>query len=153
MNIFLRVAGFGLVSLLVSGMPALAEDGKALIDTCNACHNADLIPPKAPPFWSVQRRYQKQFPSKNDFVNRIVAFARSPSKDHALLPRAVGKMGLMPPMSLPADDLRKIGEYLWVAEFPPPCAHWQFGAKSAKKAGDIQHAHQDQMKLSRFCGN
>lgn len=153
MNIVLRAVGLGLIGLVFSGMPALAEDGKVLIDMCNACHNADLIPPKAPPFWGVQRRYQKQFPSKNDFVNRIVAFARSPSRDHALLPRAVEKMGLMPPMPLSADDLYKIGEYLWVAEFPPPCTHWQFGAESAQKAGDTQHAHQDQMKLSRFCGN
>ena len=128
-----------------------ADAGKEQFAVCNACHNPALEPPLAPPMWGIQRRYKMLAESKDQFIDLVAAFAAAPSQEKAIFTQAVENLGLMPPVALPDEQLRGIAAYIWEEQFAPPCAHWQYGAARAEKAGDIAHAQKDRRMMERFC--
>ncbi len=148
-------------SLLLTGILAIsfnshalspeAEEGKALYPSCHVCHNQEMDPPLGPPMWGVQRRYRNGTLDDEDFVERMVAFVKTPSLETAIHDEAVAQLGLMPPLPLPDEMLRKIAHYILEEQFPPPCAHWTIAVKQAEARGDKEHARKDQMMLKRFC--
>jgi hypothetical protein len=129
-----------------------AQEGEKHYASCNSCHNPELTPPLAPPMWGVQRRYTRQTTDKSDFINSIVTFSQSPTANKAIFKHAVEKLGLMPAISLPEQDLRNIATYIFEAQFPPPCTHWQYGVEASMKSGDLEHAEKDRRMLKKFCG-
>jgi len=127
-------------------------EGKEKFPVCNACHNPELNPPLAPPMWGVQRRYKRTAHDKAHFVDLVAGFAIAPAPEKAVFVGAVKKLGLMPAIPLPEDDLKKIAAYIWEEQFSPPCMHWKFGAAQAEEEGDVAHAEKDRRMLKRFCG-
>ncbi len=101
-----------------------AEKGKTAIAACMSCHNAELIPQLAPPFYGVQNKYKKVYENKQDFIKSINAWAKKPTQEKALMQRPIKILGLMPPMPLPDDMLNNIGAYIYEENFGPPCKHW-----------------------------
>jgi len=130
-----------------------AKEGKELYAACSVCHDQAMDPPKGPPMWGVQRRYKRHSIDDEAFVNNIVAFVKAPSLKIAIHDEAVKNLGLMPPMPLPDDMLRKIAAYILEEEFPPPCDHWKLAIMRAEEKGDVEHAQKDRKMYKRFCNN
>lgn len=150
----LKQVAFVLLALFPGAIFALSDDassGKLLYKTCHACHDPDFDPPKAPPMFSVQQRYKKMTPDKDAFIDRIVSFTTNPQRGDAVMQHAVETVGLMPAMSIPEADLRKIAAYIYENQFDYPCAHWRAGMKRANAEGDMVHYEQDKKKLELFC--
>ena len=128
-----------------------AIEGKSLYPTCHVCHNQAMDPPLGPPMWGVQRRYKNNTIDDEDFVESMVNFVKKPTLENAIHDMAVEQMGLMPPLPLPDELLKKIATYIQEEKFPPPCAHWAIAVKRATERGDLEHAKKDQGMLNRFC--
>jgi len=128
-----------------------ATEGKSFYPACHVCHNQEMDPPLGPPMWGVQRRYKRNSLDNEDFIKSMSDFVKSPTIETAIHDQALEQLGLMPPMPLPDEMLRKISTYILEEHFPPPCAHWQIAVDRAEKKGDIEHTKQDQRQLNRFC--
>lgn len=129
-----------------------AASGQASIGVCLSCHNQELDPPLAPPLFGVQKRYKMMFPEKVDFVANMVAFVKNPRLDKAIMRRPVNKLGLMPAMDLPEDQLSDIANYIYEASFEYPCRHWEIAVKNATAKGQVDpHILKDKQLLSRYC--
>ncbi len=150
---FLASVLASLIAMPVLALSPEAEKGKAEFAACNACHNATLNPPLAPPIWGVQRRYKMQAVDRDGFIDQLAGFVAAPSADSALFTQAVTRFGLMPALALPDETLRNIAAYIWEESFEPPCEHWKAGAEIAMREGDQAHAAKDLKMLKRFCGN
>lgn len=135
----------------VFAMSPEAEEGKALYQVCHACHNPELNPALGPPMWGVTRRYKRASTDRNDFINRIVSFVKKPDASRAVMTNAVKNMGLMPPLEMPDDQLRKIAAYLDEEKFGPPCTHWKHAIEKGTLAGDSDHVKKDMRQFQRFC--
>jgi len=149
-----QLALFLIATLFSTSSMALspeATEGKALYPTCHVCHNQAMDPPLGPPMWGVQRRYKNNTIDDEDFVQSMVDFVKNPSLETAKHDMAVEQMGLMPPLPLPDDLLKKIATYILEERYPPPCEHWAIAVKRAKEKGDLAHAKKDQRMLDRFC--
>jgi len=114
-----------------------AEKGKTAISACLACHNAELSPALAPPFYGVQNRYKRNYSDKQGFINAISDWAKNPSEDKALMKRPIQKLGLMPAMPLPDEMLAQIGSYLYEETFEPPCTHWANELKNSSSSTSL----------------
>ncbi len=108
-----------------------AEKGKTAISACLACHNAELTPSLAPPFYGVQNRYKRNYEDKQSFITAISDWAKNPTQEKALMKRPLKKLGLMPAMPLPDEMLAQIGAYLYEETFEPPCTHWANDLKNS----------------------
>jgi len=128
-----------------------AAEGKLLYPACHVCHNQAMDPPLGPPMWGVQRRYKNSTLDDQDFVKSMSEFVKAPTLKNAIHDKAVEQLGLMPPMPLPDDMLKKIATYILEEQFPPPCEHWRIAIKRAEKKGDPAHAKRDRKQLKRFC--
>ena len=108
-----------------------AKKGKVAIAACMSCHNAELNPALAPPFYGVQNKYKQVFEDKQIFIQAINEWAKKPTLEKAIMNRPVKILGLMPPMPLPDDMLNNIGAYLYEEDFAPPCEHWANDLKNS----------------------
>jgi len=139
-----------------AGLSADAQAGHRLYAVCHSCHDPNLEPPQGPPMFGVQRRYKRATGGKQAFVDRMVTFVETPTKETAVMTPAVERLGLMPPLPLGKEPLRQLATYIFEAEFAPPCAHWKFAlerdAKAAAEAGEPdQHMRQDRKMYDKFC--
>ena len=126
--------------------------GKEAYQTCHACHNPALDPPLAPPMFGVQRRYGMAYPDKQEFIRRVAAFVKQPAMDKAIMRRPVQKLGLMPAIDLPEEQITNIATYIYEESFSLPCKHWEIAVKNAEAKGEVDgHIQKDRMKLQRFC--
>jgi len=152
-NIYAPIFGvlFAMLSPNIAALSPDATEGKSFYPACHVCHNQKMDPPLGPPMWGVQRRYKNNSLNSEDFIKQLVSFVKEPTMEKAIHDEALKQLGLMPPMPLPDEMLRKIAVYLWEETFPPPCEHWKIAIKRAEKKGDIEHAEKDQMMLERFC--
>ena len=128
-----------------------AVEGKSLYPSCHVCHNTAMNPPLGPPMWGVQRQYKKNSDNDEDFVKKMVDFVKAPTAEKAIHAEAVKQMGLMPPLPLPDEILRKISTYILEENFPPPCEHWKIAIKRAEEKGDVNHAAKDKRMIKMFC--
>ncbi len=103
---------------------ATVERGYQLMTTyCYACHNPNVTSHDqmlAPPMIMVKRHYQPNFPQRDDFINAIVSWVHHPSMEKVLMPGAVRKFKIMPPLAYPEDDLVAIAGYMFDNELDKP---------------------------------
>lgn len=104
----------------------IEKDSAALAlfrQTCYACHSVstkshdEII---APPMAAVKRRYLMSYPEKVDFVNAVVAYAKDPKAEKALMFGAVQQFKPMPFQNFKEEDLRKIASYIYDHEIEKP---------------------------------
>lgn len=109
--------------LLVTALPAAANDPGAerFKAVCMACHKLDRGPQMlAPPAFAVQNHYLRMHPEQGAFVQAVVDWVRFPDINRTLMPGAVRRFNLMPPLSLPEQELRAIAAFLYRAKFQEP---------------------------------
>lgn len=100
------------------------EDGYTLMkNNCYVCHNPkakshdDII---APPFKAVKMHYMNANDSREDFINAVVKWVSNPNEDNALMPGAVNRFKVMPPLPLDEESLTKIAAYLYDNDVEEP---------------------------------
>lgn len=102
----------------------LIELGKTKFELmCIACHKYERGPNMiAPPAFAVQMHYQDRYGNdETAFRKAIVDWAKAPDENKTLMPGAIRKFKVMPPLPLPDADLDAIAAYLYHAEFTGEC--------------------------------
>lgn len=93
-----------------------SEGYNLMKNNCYSCHNPntdshdDIL---APPFKTVKMHYNREYDTKEDFVDAMVNWVQNPEEDKALMFGAVKRFKVMPKMSLPTGDLEKIATYIY----------------------------------------
>ena len=112
-RLFLMV-GMGLLFNTAATAATKALDGQAIFDrNCTACHAMNPPPKSAPPIIGVISQYHTRFQTKEDGVNHLVAYLKSPKKQNAVEPQAIIRFGLMPPSPLSEPELRVVAGWIW----------------------------------------
>lgn len=90
---------------------------------CIACHKYERGPNMiAPPAFAIQMHYNDRFGSDEaGFRKAIVDWVKSPDEKKTLMPGAIAKFKLMPPLPLPDSDLDAIAAYLYRANLTGAC--------------------------------
>jgi mono/diheme cytochrome c family protein len=110
--------------------------------TCNACHGIEVSDPKArlaPPAVVVKQRYARWFDNEEAFIDRVTNWIANPDKEKSLMPGAINRFNLMPPLPLPETDRRKIAEYFYATDFEEPQwikDHHREGGQQHSRAGE-----------------
>ncbi len=93
-----------------------------LASNCNSCHSlsADKDNRLAPPMIEVKNHYSKEYPSKNEFISKMISFLQNPNKEKALMKEDVKKFGLMGQMNFEEEKLKKIVNYIYENEIAKP---------------------------------
>ncbi len=99
-----------------------SEGYKLMQQNCFTCHFEKPDPSKksqmiAPPMLNIQEHYKPSFGDKKAFVEAIVKWVNKPSKAEAMMPGAVRKFNLMPPMPIGDEKITKIAEVLYDIDF------------------------------------
>ena len=79
-----------------------ALTGEQVVEyVCSQCHSMEPPPLKAPPLTHLARHLRESFPSVDEAVTHVVAYAPAPDPEQSILPeRAQERFGLMPPQPL-----------------------------------------------------
>lgn len=87
---------------------------------CYACHSPKMRGQKrlAPPFQMVKMHYLRDHETKEQFTEAISSWVKEPDADRSIMPGALNRFGLMPPMMIKDEDLRLIADYLYDADLP-----------------------------------
>ncbi len=94
-----------------------------VLQVCLACHRLEPAHGQhdgltAPPFPGVVRHYKERYPDKASFMKAVKDYVKKPSKEKSLMPGAVERFGLMPPLPLDDATLDKIAETLYLLKLP-----------------------------------
>lgn len=94
---------------------------QAFEQICMACHKYERqLPMLAPPVFAVKDHYIRMYSTEQDFVNAIVTFASKPDAKKSLMPGAIAKFNLMPPLPLPREQLESIASFIFRADLTKP---------------------------------
>lgn len=122
------------------------DEGLVLFrQTCYACHSVvtkshdEII---APPMVAIKRRYLMSYPSEEEFVDAVVAFAKDPKEENALMRGAVQQFKVMPLQTFDENNLRSIATYIYNNDIEKP--EW-FDAH-------FEEEHPDGMGMGRGMG-
>jgi len=101
------------------------EEGEKLYKTyCSACHGVtggmDMSKRVAPPVFAVRMHYLGPYPDKAEFIAAVANWVEKPDESNTLMPGAVRKFKLMPPVSVTRQDAEKIAAYIYEGEFESP---------------------------------
>ncbi|HCD51747.1 MAG TPA: hypothetical protein DEQ34_04820 [Balneolaceae bacterium] len=90
--------------------------------SCYACHapNTPEESRLAPIFEAIKRRYNMDYPTREQFVNAMADFVANPTTDKAIMYSAVDRFGLMTPLPFPEEDLKAIATYIYQNEMEKP---------------------------------
>ena len=129
-----------LLSLIVFlfSQPAMAVDadldeGKRLYNNfCAACHGAtggmDMSKRLAPPIAGVRFHYISAYPEKAAFIESISGWLANQNASESLMPGAIRKFKIMPPVPVSKEDAGKIALYIYQGELdvlPGFAAHFE----------------------------
>lgn len=92
-----------------------ALTGEQVVEyVCSQCHSMEPPPLKAPPLTHLAGHLRESFPSVDEAVTHVVAYAPAPDPEQSILPeRAQERFGLMPPQPLPEPWLEAATRYIW----------------------------------------
>jgi mono/diheme cytochrome c family protein len=116
---------FLLLFALLSTISVQAEDvavGREKFKVyCMSCHQFEMGPQMvAPPIFAVKNHYLQVHPEKVDFVRSVKTWVPAPTIEKSLMPGAVRRFNLMPPLALPEEDLEAIATFLYEANLREP---------------------------------
>lgn len=81
---------------------------------CEVCHSMRPPAKAAPPIVRLASRYRMLYGNKEDAVNAMVSFMKTPDASKSvLMPHVIERFGLMPAMSLPDEELENVAGWLW----------------------------------------
>ncbi|MCP3866808.1 MAG: cytochrome c [Gammaproteobacteria bacterium] len=119
----MKAVSIVLLSLVVLSVSAEEKSrGQAIFDTlCFACHKFDHGPNMiAPPVYGVKNHYIRVYPGRDEFVKQVSYWLENQDSSRTLMPGAVRRFGLMPPISLSASDRKAVAGFVYDAEFSEP---------------------------------
>ncbi|EDY80781.1 Cytochrome c subfamily, putative [Verrucomicrobiia bacterium DG1235] len=148
MNTFAKLASVA-ATLLILNCTALAQDatpdpiieiGKTKFEQiCIACHQYERSGTMlAPPAFAIQTHYKDAYGSdETAFRQAIVNWAKAPDASKTLMPGAIARFKIMPPLPLPDEDLDAIAAYLYSAAFTEAC-NMQQGQRSSMRQSQVK---------------
>ena len=89
---------------------------------CKICHNIDVPRNEllAAPMVNIKRKYLRVYRSKEDFIEGIVDFTRSPEQGKAMMFGALKEFELMPKLNYSDEELKMAAEYIFYTKFEKP---------------------------------
>lgn len=118
------------------------ENGKALMEAyCYACHGPEARGDErlAPPMFAIKKHYLDEGMAEEEFVSRIVDWAKEPAKEKSRMPGAVERFGIMPYQAFPEDSLKLIASYIFHNEMERPGGHGHGKGKGKMGRGKGKH--------------
>jgi len=123
MQTFLVLA-FTIASHAVQASNDVEEGGRLYKTYCSACHGTeggmDMIKRVAPPIVAVRMHYIGPYPDKTSFVAAVTNWVEVRDASKTLMPGAIRKFNIMPPVSVAREDLQKIAAYIYQGEIDKP---------------------------------
>ena len=98
-----------------------AVAGEELFTThCASCHGIEAPESGvrlAPPVSMVKSHYESSYPEKKEFVSKISEWVVAPDVEKSIMPGAVRKFEVMPPLELKKSELKAVGTYMYKTSF------------------------------------
>jgi len=114
---YLSILLFGFCFLKTEILFAATDNatGQQLFDRhCSVCHSMEPPPKTAPPVLGIALHYREAFGDKTLATEYMVKFMQKPDSPLSKLePAAIRRFGLMPPMSMSLQELKKVAAWLW----------------------------------------
>ena len=102
------------------------EEGEKLFKThCASCHgaeagNMDLSKRVAPPIAAVRMHYIGPYPDESSFVEAVSSWVENQDESKTLMQGAIRRFNIMPPLTIPKEDSRKIASYIYAGDIEEP---------------------------------
>ncbi len=106
------------IAITLNATIVLAEESKAagnlLWDQrCGACHSLNPPPKIGPPARGIVMNYASQYSTREDFAKAVSKWTLHPQKENSLMPHAIERFGMMPPLVFEEKELQEIGRWMW----------------------------------------
>ena len=114
---------FAIIISTFLNLPLFAEDGPQLFkDYCESCHGNKARGPDrvAPPIVAVKSHYLNEHQNEEKFVSAIVGWLEKPEHNKTLMPGAIRRFGVMPPLELEPNERQVLAKYIFETEFKMP---------------------------------
>lgn len=114
---------------MVLSQSAFAEgeinQGKQLYETyCSSCHGLsggmNMGQRVAPPIAAVRFHYIGAYPDKTSFVTAITNWVDKQDVNKSLMPGAIRRFNIMPPIAISREDTQKIASYIYAGNIEKP---------------------------------
>ncbi len=136
-----------------------AEGEKLYKSICAACHSMaaggmDMDKRIAPPMAGVKKHYLDAYPDEASFVEAVSSWIEKQDESKSLMPGAIQKFRIMPPLSVPKEDAKKIAAYLYSGNIEMPAKldehmkemHQKMGMEKQHQAGhEMSQQHMQMM--------
>ena len=89
---------------------------------CMTCHFYKPKPGNmlAPPVFAIRSHYLQTHANEKEFREAITAYASSPSEEKSLMPGAIMRFKIMPPIPVGTENLKAITHFLYHTDFSRP---------------------------------
>ncbi len=115
---------FILTSQAVQANNDVEQGGKLYKTYCSACHGAtggmDMNKRVAPPVIAVRMHYIRRYPDKTSFVAAVTNWVEKQDASKTLMPGAIRKFNIMPPVAVAREDAQKIASYIYEGNIDKP---------------------------------
>ncbi len=78
---------------------------------CAFCHQSESL--IAPDMKIIKDVYLEKYPKKSDFIQAMLQFVKSPSREKALYKKGLEEFTLMPKMPFKEQDLKAVIDYIY----------------------------------------
>lgn len=138
-----------------SSKSELIVQGESLLKkNCYSCHNPETAHDErlAPPFFAIKKHYLKDHPEKAAFTEAMLEFMQNPSNEKAKMKDAVERFGLMPKMPFEDEQIRKMAEYIYQAEFSKPKGGRKHRKTKGSEMSPLERGKSMAMKTKKVLG-
>ena len=118
----LAALALGSISTTATAEAPVENVAQLFQDTCVVCHQErgpvdDRI---APPMAGVKAHYAPVYKDRESFIAAVAAWVRDPRENAVLMPGAVRRFGLMPPLELEDGEAEAIAAFIYDADLTAP---------------------------------
>ena len=130
---------------IFSHRAGLYTEGEVVFNqSCKVCHGMPTESPGArlaPPVMMVKQHYTAAFPVETEFVEQISKWLDAPAKDNSLMPGAVARFGVMPPLQISEEDQQSVAKYIFETSFDGPTCDEKNCQKNGKGHSGVCDHH------------
>ena len=138
---FFLALTFIFLSNLAQASNDIEQGGQLYKTYCSACHGAtggmDMNKRVAPPIIAVRMHYMGPYPDKAAFVTAVTNWVEKQDASKTLMPGAIRKFKIMPPVPVAREDAQKIAAYIYEGDVDKPAGFDKhFEEMHGKQGGD-----------------